>query len=77
MVFVPTMEEQSNPKYASAPWKSYRFDMDEWILDQDGRHVLWIPPDERPRMFWCFEHAKKVLVHTESKKVYYVHFSQS
>jgi hypothetical protein len=54
MVFVSTTEEWLNPKYAFTPWKFYCFDTDEWILDQYRRRVLWIPPDERPRMFWCF-----------------------
>ena len=75
MVLVPTMTEWPNWD-ASVPCQSYCCDMDdEWILDQDGRHVLWIPPDERPRKFFCFKNEKKVLVHTEGGKVYYVHFS--
>jgi hypothetical protein len=75
MVFVPTMEEWSNQD-ASTPCYSYRCDTDgEWILDQDWGQVLWIPPDERPREFLCFKHKKKVLVHTESGKVYLVNFS--
>jgi WD40 repeat protein len=77
MVFIPTMEEQSN-RDASMPCQSYCCDTNgEWILDQEGRCILWIPPDERPRKFWCFKHKKMVLIHTESKKVYYVNFSQS
>jgi WD40 repeat protein len=78
MVFDPTTEEQSNQD-ASMPCQSYRCDRDsEWILDQDGRRVLWIPPDERPRKFWSgFKCEKKVLVQTESGKVYYVNFLQS
>ena len=75
-VFVPTMKEQSN-LYASMPCQSYRCYKDgEWILDLDGRRILWIPPDERPRMIWnCFKHEKKVLMQTESGKVYIVNFS--
>ena len=77
MVFVPTMEERSN-RDASAPCQSYCCDTDgEWILDQDERRVLWIPPDERPRQMWCFEPENKVLVQTESGKVYIVNFLQS
>ena len=71
MVFVPKWSNQS----AFVPCQSYRCDMDdEWILDQDGRRVLWIPPDERPRKFLCFEHEKKVLVLTEGGKVYFFNF---
>jgi WD40 repeat protein len=78
MVFVLTTEERSNQD-ASAPCQSYRCDTDgEWILDQDGRCVLWIPPDERPRKIWGgFKREKKVFVQTESGKVYIVNFSQS
>ena len=75
MVFVPTMAEQSNQN-ESMHYQSYRCDMNgEWILDQDERCILWIPPDERPRIFLCFKHKKKVLVQTESGKVYFVNFS--
>ena len=77
MVFVPTMEEQSNQD-ASVPCQSYHYKTDsEWIMDQDGRHILWIPPDERPRKFWNgFKHEKKILIQTESGKIYFVNFSQ-
>ena len=79
MVFVPTTEEQSNQD-ASTPCQSYHCDMDgEWILDQDERWVLWIPPDERPRKFWNgSKHEKKVIaIQTESGKVYIVNFLQT
>jgi hypothetical protein len=70
MVFVPTTEERLIQD-ASAPCQSYHHDMDdEWILDQDGRRVLWIPPDERPRKIWGgFKRGKKVHIQTESGKV--------
>ena len=75
IIFVPTTEEWSNWD-ASMPCQSYHCDTDdEWILDQDGRHVLWIPPDERPMNFWSG--FKNVLIQTESGKVYHVNFSQS
>ena len=78
ILFVPTTEEWSNQD-VSAPCQSYHCDTDdEWILDQDGRHILWIPPDERPRKIWNgFKCEKKVLIQTESGKVYYVNFLQS
>ena len=77
MVFVPTLEEWSNQN-ASTPCQSYHCNTDgEWILDQDGRCILWIPPDERPRKFLCFKHKKKVLIQTEGGKVYFVNFLQS
>ena len=79
MVFIPTTEEQSNQD-VSTPCQPYHCDMDdEWILDQDRRGVLWIPPDERPsRKIWNgFKCEKKVLVQTESGKIYFVKFLQS
>ena len=49
----------------------YHFDEEgEWILDRNQRHVLWIPPDERPRESWI--HGRKVIVQTESGKIYIV-----
>ena len=75
MVFVPTMEELSNQDVPML-CQSYHCD-DEWILDEDERRILWIPPDERPRKFWCFKPGKKVIVRTESGKVYIVNFPHS
>jgi hypothetical protein len=75
IIFVPTTEEWSNWD-ASVPCQSYHCNTGgKWILDQDGRCVLWIPPDERPRKFWSG--FKKVLIQTESGKVYHVNFLQS
>jgi WD40 repeat protein len=78
MVFVTTREKQSNQD-ASVPCYSYHCNTNsEWILDQDGRHILWIPPDERPQSMWGgFKLEKKVLIQTESGKVYFVYFPQS
>ena len=77
MVFVPTgsAEKRSNPD-ASVPFQLYRDD-GEWILDRNGRRVLWIPPDERPQDIWNnkFGRRKQVLIKTESGKVYFVTFS--
>jgi WD40 repeat protein len=75
MVFVPTTDEWPNQD-APALCRSYRCDTDgEWILDQDGMRVLWIPPDERPRKFWCFKRERKILIQTENGKIYFVNFS--
>jgi WD40 repeat protein len=78
MVFIPTTEERTNED-APTPCRSYRCDKDdEWILDHDGRHVLWIPPDERPQKVWNTIKCEKVMViKTESGKIYHVNFSQS
>jgi hypothetical protein len=47
MVFVSVAEQLSNQ---DAPKQSYSCDEDgEWMLDQYGRCILWIPPDERPQ----------------------------
>jgi hypothetical protein len=75
MIFVPITKEQSNqgPSVQSQP---YSCDRDgEWILDQDGRHILWIPPDERPRKSWS--RGSKVVVTTASGKVYIVDIPSS
>jgi hypothetical protein len=75
MVFVPTTEEQSNQDVCM-PCQSYSCDTDgEWILDQDERRVLWIPPDERPRKIWN-SIEKVMVIQTESGKVYFVNFAQ-
>ena len=74
MVFVPIMEMPSDQD-ASAPSQSYRCDMNgEWMVDQHGRRVLWIPPDERPRGYESNRFGSKVVVETESRKVYIVDF---
>jgi WD40 repeat protein len=75
IVFVPIIEERSNWD-TSVPCQSYHYKADsEWILDQNGRRVLWIPPDERPQRIW--KHGKVMAIQTESKKVYFVKFLQS
>jgi hypothetical protein len=78
MVFVLTIEEQSNQD-TSMLFQCCCCDSNgEWILDQDGRRIVWIPPDERPRNIWGgFKREKKVLVQTESGKVYFANFLQS
>ena len=78
MIFFPTTEEQSNPN-PSVPCQFYRCDSNgewildqdgrcvlwtdsEWILDQDRRRVLWIPPDERPQTIWNSFKHKKQII---------------
>jgi len=69
-------------KASKAKIRKFRFSWccdtdDEWILDQDGRHVLWIPPDERPQKVCNTIRCEKVMViQTKSGKVYHVNFSQ-
>jgi WD40 repeat protein len=81
MVFVPITQERpchsQNPD-AFAASQSYRCAKDgEWILDQHGSHVLWIPPDERLRRIWSKRCGRKVVVQTEGGKIYIVDFSSS
>jgi hypothetical protein len=79
MVFGPIMEGCFNWN-ASTPWKSYHYDTDgEWILDQDERHILWMPLDERPQKIWSsFKRETKVIaIQTKNGQVYIVNFSQS
>jgi hypothetical protein len=74
LTLLPAEKEPSN-QTTSTQNQSYRCDEeDEWILDQDGRRVLWIPPDERPRS-WNFTHERKIVIGTEGVKVYSVEFS--
>ena len=74
MVFVPIMEMPLDQD-ASVPSQSYHCDMDgEWMVDQHERRVLWIPPDERPRRYESNRFGSKVVVETESRKVYIVDF---
>jgi hypothetical protein len=77
MIFLPITEERSYQS-SSAPSQSYSCNRDcEWIMDQDGRRILWIPPDERPQKSWNNSNGRKVVVETESGKVYIVDFSLS
>ena len=73
MVFVPTdsAEKRPNPD-ASVPFQFYHRD-GEWILDRNGRRVLWIPPDERPQKTQI--HGKMVIIETENGKKYVVDFA--
>ena len=72
MISVPIAEKSSNQD-VSRPRQSYRCNEDgEWILDQNGRRVLWIPPDERPQETQMY--GRKVIIQTESGKIYIVDF---
>jgi hypothetical protein len=73
MIFVP-MRGQLNQE-ASGQSQFCRWDWDgEWILNEYGRQVLWIPPDERPRSWSdsCGRSGRKVVIETESGKGYIV-----
>jgi WD40 repeat protein len=48
---------------------------DEWILDQGGKRILWVPPDRRSQS--SDSHGKKVAVGTKSGRVYVADFSDA
>jgi WD40 repeat protein len=77
MYFVPFTKERSYQD-ASAPSQSYHCGKNgEWILDQHGRHVLWIPLDERPRLSKSNKGGRTVVLGNEGGKFYIVNFSLS
>jgi hypothetical protein len=74
MVLTPIMERSPNQD-TSLP--TYYCDKDgEWIMDQYGRCVLWIPPDERHGES-CISCGGKLTIKTESGKKYFAFISLS
>jgi hypothetical protein len=72
MIFVPTPEARR--PLDAVPDKSYRCKQgDEWIVDQDERRLLWVPPDERARL--RDNHEKKIIVETGRGRLFIVDFS--
>jgi WD40 repeat protein len=59
---------------ASAPRQFFRYEGDEpeWILDENGKRILWLPLDRR--ILASDSHGKKIAVGTESGKVYIADF---
>lgn len=75
MVLVPTQNEWSHQgKLAPSQCLYYKGD-DEWIVDQTGMRILWVPPDRRSHSITI--HDKKVAVGTKSGRVYVVDFSST
>jgi WD40 repeat protein len=73
MVCVP-MHEEWSIKDISTPSQYCRYkEGAEWIVDQDGVRMFWVPPDRRGSAIDI--HGKKVAVGTDSGRVYIVDFS--
>jgi WD40 repeat protein len=73
-VFLPIQANSSNED-GTRPRQYCRYEGDEWILDQDGQRILWIPLDRKS--WWTSRdfHGKKVAITTKSKRVYIVDLS--
>ena len=68
VVFVPIVRRHSEH---GVPRQSYISNKDdEWVLDQCGRRVLWIPPDERPQA--QTEIHGRMVIKTASGKQYVI-----
>ena len=68
VVFVPIIGRHSEH---GVPRQSYISNKDdEWVLDQCGRRVLWIPPDERPQA--QTEIHGRMVIKTASGKQYVI-----
>jgi WD40 repeat protein len=57
-VFISMQGDLSHP-VVSMPRQCYHFEGDEWILNEDGKRVLWLPPDRRGLTIAC---GKKIAV---------------
>jgi WD40 repeat protein len=73
VVLIPMHEILPN-QAISAPSQSCRYERgDEWIVDQAGMRLLWVPPDRRGLS--ADVHGESAAVGTESGRVFIVDFS--
>jgi WD40 repeat protein len=77
LVFIP-MQDESSHHVASVPrkWCRYHRYNPEWILDENGRHLLWLPQDRRysgRKTRSC--HGKKTAIGTIDNRIYVADFS--
>jgi WD40 repeat protein len=77
LVFIP-MQEKSSHQVLSVPRQCCRYEGDEWILDTNGKRILWLPPDRRGPVSASKSRGKKIAVGTNSgRRVYLADFSDS
>jgi WD40 repeat protein len=65
LVFIPIEDKSSHEVLsASVPIQHCHYvgDHSEWILDEDGKHILWLPPDRRAEAWSSECHDKKIAV---------------
>jgi WD40 repeat protein len=78
LIFIPIQDESSlQVVSASMPRRYCRYEgrESEWILDEDGKRILWLPQDQRS---WRTRnsHGKKIALGTsDGRSVYVVDFS--
>jgi WD40 repeat protein len=73
IVLIP-IQKQWTYRGGSAPSQCYRYEgADEWIVDESGMRILWVPPEGRgDSIDVC---GRKVAVGTESGRAYIVDIS--
>jgi WD40 repeat protein len=76
LVLLPMQEELSHEDL-SMPRQYCRYgNGDEWIFDQHGRRILWVPPDRRRNQLIRF-HGEKVAFATYRGRIYVADFSDA
>jgi WD40 repeat protein len=78
LVFIPIQDKSSHEVLSpSVPIQCCRYEghHSEWILDEDGKRILWLPPDRRDGMKASECNGKKVAVGTKDGRVYVADFS--
>jgi WD40 repeat protein len=77
LVFIP-MQENSPHQITSVPKQHCRYEGDEWILDDNRKRILWLPPDRRGLASASKCHGKKIAIGTyPSGRVYVADFSDA
>jgi WD40 repeat protein len=79
LVFIPIQDELSH-QVTSMPRKQCRYEGhgSEWILDQNGKHSLWLPQDRRCSSWGarsCLD--KKIAIGTNDGRIYVADFSNA
>jgi WD40 repeat protein len=81
LVFLPMQEKSSMTLHQVVPVppqpECYRYSDDDngWILDEDGKRILWLPPDRRIDTRTSKVYGKKIAIVTSHGRVYLADFS--
>jgi WD40 repeat protein len=75
LVFIPVQESLSH-EIVSVPRQYCHYEGGEWILNEDGKHILWLPSDKRGEAWLSKHHGKKITIGAyPSMRAYVADFS--
>jgi WD40 repeat protein len=77
LIFIPVQESLSH-EVVSVPRQCCHYEGGEWILNEDGKCILWLPSDKRGEAWLSKPHGKTITMGTyPSMRVYVADFSDA